>query len=75
VANIGTGIGTSVNKIAKLLMQKINPGIGLKYAAPRQEEPANSVASIIKAKITIGFKARYCLEDKIDEVIDYIKNQ
>lgn len=73
ILNVGTGIGTTVNEIANLLTRKINPAIKPGHASPRPGEPADSVASGVKAKRLIGFKARFSLEDKIDEVIDWIK--
>lgn len=73
IINVGTGRGTTVNQIAGLLCHKINPSIKPGYALIVPGEPADSIASIEKAKKLIGFKSRYRLEDKIEEVIDWIK--
>lgn len=73
--NVGTGIGTSINQVASMLVKKINPGIKAGHAPERAEEPADSIASNAQAKKLIGFKARFKLEERIDEVIRHIKNR
>lgn len=75
VLNVGTGIGTSVNQVAGMLVKKINPGTKAEHAPERAEEPADSIASNTQAKKLIGFKARFKLEERIDEVIGHIKNR
>lgn len=75
LVNVGTGTGTSVNQIAKILINKINPKIKVCYSAPRPEEPADSIANIKKAKKMLGFESCYKLEKKIDEVIEWIRNK
>lgn len=75
VLNVGTGIGTSINQVASMLVKKINPGIKAGHAPERAEEPADSIASNAQAKKLIAFKARFKLEERIDEVIRHIKNR
>lgn len=72
--NIGTGEPTSVNRIAEILIQKINPGIKAIRGPEYPEELKISFADITKAKQYIGYKPEFDLEDKIKEIIDYIKN-
>jgi UDP-glucose 4-epimerase len=75
IFNVGTSVGTTVNEIARLLISEINPGIKPKYAPQPIGEPADSVASINKAIQALGFKPRFRLENRIGEVIDWIKNE
>lgn len=73
VLNVGTGNGTSVNEIAKLLINKINPDIKLKYDPPKPGEPNDSIADTTRARRLVGFKAEYKMEGKIDEVVDWLR--
>ncbi len=75
VVNVGTGAGTTVNQIASMLKNKIDPGAKIKYLSPRIGEPADSVAAVSKAQRLIGFKARFSLNDKIDEVIEDLRKR
>lgn len=72
--NVGTGKGATVNEIADLLIRKMNSEIKPKYQIPPPPgEPADSVACIRKAGEDLGFAPSFKLEDKIDEVIDWIR--
>ena len=69
--NVGTGIGTSVNKVARILKDKINPDITLEYGGKQVGEPTNSVADTSKAGELLGFIPSLSLEKNIDEVINW----
>ena len=71
--NIGTGIPTSVNQVAKLLIERINPTITPDFGPARTEELKISFPDISLAKKLIGYEPQYRLEDKIEEVIAHIK--
>ena len=73
VLNVGTGKGTTVNDVASLLISKLNPEIKLEYDSPQTGEPADSIADTTKAKKLIRFESRFKLENKVGEVIDWIK--
>ena len=73
ILNVGSGRGTRVNKIARLLIEKINPAIRPKYTASKVGEPADSIADIKRAQSLLGFKPGPKLQDRIDEVINWIK--
>jgi UDP-glucose 4-epimerase len=75
VVNVGSGRGLSVNQIAQLLIERIQPRLKARYGQSRGFEPANSVASTRQAKRLLHFTARNRLEDKITEVIDYIRQK
>jgi UDP-glucose 4-epimerase len=71
VINLGTGIGTSVNRVAELLIQKIRPGVLPGHAPPVPGEPGDSIADVSQAEGLIGWKAERMLEDAIDDAIEW----
>lgn len=73
IFNVGTGIATSVNKIASLLIKKINPAIKPIYQDAQPGELKNSIADNSSLYKAIKFKPRIRLEKKVEEVIEYIK--
>lgn len=75
IINVGTGTGTSVNELASMLISKISPGIVPNYVKKRPEEHRNSIAEIAKAKRILSFTPKECLEERIDEVIDYYRQK
>ena len=75
VFNIGTGRAMSVNDIALLLCNKINPKIKPSYAEKREGELRNSIADFKKAERELGFSPYARIEDKVDEVINWWKNK
>ncbi len=75
VFNIGSGTGRTVNQIAALLVEKINPSIVPTTAPARAEEMLFSVADITKARARLGYEPQGILEDDIDEIIDWGRNR
>jgi UDP-glucose 4-epimerase len=71
VCNIGTGRGTSVNDIYRLLKDKLAFEGEAEYVPARAGEPGNSIAGTKRAEEKIGFRARCRLEDNIDDVIGW----
>lgn len=69
IFNVGTGIGTSVDRIADLLCKKIDPGIKPVYGPGRPEELRYSVADIAKISRELGFTPKFRIEEAIDTVI------
>ena len=74
IFNVGTGIATSVNQIAKLLRGKINQAGKIEYLPPPPGELRNSIANSRKLEKFTGFRPKVKLEEKINEVIDYVKS-
>ncbi len=72
--NIGTGIPTDINQIAKLVINRINPDIHFVRGKEHPEELKISFPDIQKAKEVIDYKPEFTLADKIDEIIEYIKH-
>ena len=55
--NVGSGSGTSVNRIAGLLIEKTGSKLKPCYEPARPEEPANSVADVTCCERLLGFRA------------------
>jgi UDP-glucose 4-epimerase len=72
--NVGTGRGTTVNRIAQKLIETLAPGSSPIYGEARSEELKNSIADISKATELLGFKPKYPTLE-VDSVIDYWKNR
>lgn len=71
VVNVGTGRGTSVAEIARMLIERINPCIEPEYARLPEGEPKDSIALVKSAKDLLGFEAKSTLEDRIETVIEW----
>lgn len=71
VFNVGTGIATSVNRVAEMLSGKLNPAICPAHAPEHPGELRFSVPDISKARRLLGYDPRGRLEERIDEVIDW----
>ncbi len=69
--NLGTGIGTSVNDIAKLLIERINPEIVPVHAPEQPGEPGDSVADLSHSRKVLGYDPRWKIGEKIEEVIEW----
>jgi UDP-glucose 4-epimerase len=75
VFNVGTGKATSVNEIAELLCSKINPDIRPYHVDAHPGELRYSIAAINRIADTLGYQPGGVLSDKIDEVIEYYRQQ
>ena len=73
VFNVGTGIGTSVNQIADLLLKYFGNRFSKQYAPEQLGEPGSSIADISKSRKALGFKADIRLKENIPEIIEWIK--
>lgn len=71
VFNIGSGTARSVNDIARLLIQRIDPAMQAEHAPKQVGEPSSAVAAVQKAADILGFTARCTLEEKIDAIIEW----
>lgn len=75
ILNVGTGRATSVNQIARLLIDKIDPAAKINHEPAHAGELRYSIADSSFLKRATGFKPTVKLSDKIDEVIDFIKKE
>lgn len=69
VFNVGTGRATSVNQIARMLIERLAPHVQPEYAPPQPGELRYSIADINKARRLLGYEPAYRLEESLDEVI------
>jgi len=70
--NVGTGIATRVNEVARLLIDRVRPGLAPTYAEAQAGELRYSVADITAAREAFGYQPRRRLSDHIDQVIDSV---
>jgi UDP-glucose 4-epimerase len=75
IFNVGTGISTSVNRIARLLCERLDRGIAPVYGSAQAGELRYSIADVSRATRELKYEPRFTLEDKIDEVIEYYRQQ
>jgi UDP-glucose 4-epimerase len=71
IFNIGTGIGTSVNQMAEILIRKICPGVEPEYGPLQPGELKYCIADITQARKHLKFAPEGRLEEKIEEVIEW----
>jgi UDP-glucose 4-epimerase len=74
--NIGTGKGTSVNELAKLLSSMLHSGARINHEPARTEELRYSIANVSKAKSLLNYSPQTNFAAQIPEVVEHIrKNQ
>jgi len=71
VINVGTGKGTSVGEIARILIERISPGMRPEYGPLPRGEPIDSVADTGELTRLLGFAPRAALDERIDGVIEW----
>jgi UDP-glucose 4-epimerase len=74
VFNIGTGRSTSVNQVADLLIEKLCPGLEPEHADPQPGELKYCIADITQARKHLKFEPEGVLDEKIEEVIEWNRN-
>jgi UDP-glucose 4-epimerase len=60
--NIGTGVGTSVNELARTLLHAAGSAVGMEYAPPRAGEQMHSVIAVEKAASGLGWRPAVSLD-------------
>jgi UDP-glucose 4-epimerase len=75
VFNIGTGRGTTVNRLASLLCARLAPGLEPEYVPEHAGELRYSVANIAKAREMLGYEPEGDLERDLDGVIGWCSEQ
>jgi UDP-glucose 4-epimerase len=71
--NLGTGRGTSLNQLARLVLDRLAPGTEARHGAAQPGELRFSVANIDAARRAFGFAPSRSLERDLDEVIEAVK--
>ncbi len=74
IANVGTGVATSVNRIAALLCERIDPRLVPARLPEQPGELRNCIADPSQARRIMGFAAARRLEDEIDAVIEHLRS-
>ena len=69
--NIGTGIQTSLNDLAGMVMRAAGVSCDIIYEAARPGDIRYSVADISKAGKELGYAPKYSIEDGIRETVEY----
>lgn len=75
-AEIGGGIGTTVNRIAKIILKQTNSKSKIKYLPMRigEDEDTKLAADLTVLKKIIKFEPKINLEEGLKLTIDYYKN-
>ena len=73
--NLGTGRGTSLNALVAMLTAKLAPGVAPRHAPAQPGELRFSVADISAAGAALGYRPRYSLGDRLDEVIADVQSR
>ncbi|MBA3531858.1 MAG: LPS biosynthesis protein WbpP, partial [Ardenticatenales bacterium] len=71
IINVGTGRDTSVNEIAALLRERLDPAARIDYLPPAPGELRYSIADIATARELLGYEPTRSLQNDIDEVIEW----
>lgn len=72
--NLGTGRGTSLNRLAELLTQRINPKLTAEHEPPHAGELRYSIADIRAARRALGYEPSRTIEGDVDGVIAAISD-
>ena len=75
--NIGSPVGHTVLELAEKIWNKINPGKELQIESDEAYpyDVQKIIPDITKAKEILGVECNTSLEDALDEIIPWIKNQ
>ncbi len=72
--NVGTGIGTSINDLARMVIELTGSISKLSHAENNAEEIRHSVADTTNATLRLGYSSGYHIEDGLKLTIDWIRN-
>jgi len=75
IYNLGTGHGTSLNTLARMITRRLNPSVKPAFAPLQAGELRFSVADNTAAREALGFAPTRTLEDDLDMVIADIKSR
>ena len=72
--NIGTGIQTSLNNLAEMIMQAAGKTVAMHYEKARDGDVRYSVADISKAGEYLGYHPEFDLAEGIRETVAYFNS-
>ncbi len=70
VYNVGTGVATSLNDLAEMIMEITGNNVSIDYQDTRIGDILHSSADISKAKRNFGYAPKYSLQNGLKEMID-----
>jgi UDP-glucose 4-epimerase len=73
IFNVGTGVSTSVNRIADILRSRIAPHVEPRHVEAHPGELRYSVADVGRISDVLGFRPKVRIEDRIHEVIEHCR--
>jgi len=73
--NIGSGVETSINNLANIIIELTNSKAKVLHEKPREGDIIHSLADISRANKILGFKPSYNIRTGLKETIDWFKNQ
>ena len=71
--NLGTGVGTSLNQLASLVLERLAPGRTAAHAPTQAGELRFSVADISAARQAFGFSPEHTLSANLDDVVNAVR--
>jgi len=74
VFNIGTGVATTVNQLAKCVINAVDKDVEIKYAPPRSGEVRDSVATIAKASKELDFQPTVSIDEGVRNYIAWFNS-
>jgi len=75
IFNIGSGVGVSINKLAKTIIKLTNSSSRIVYKPARLGDIVFSQADISKAKNILGWAPKVSFEDGLRQTISYYRKQ
>jgi UDP-glucose 4-epimerase len=61
--NVGTGVRTSIRRVAELVRGEVDPNVAVTHTDPREGDIGHSVADIDKAADRLGYEPDVALAD------------
>ena len=75
IYNVGSGRGMSINELARMILRALGSDLRSEYAPQQPGELQRSVADISRATRLLGYRPCARLEEKVQTVIDWWKDQ
>jgi len=73
--NIGSGVPTSINDLANLIIELTNSKAKVLHEKQREGDIVHSLADVTKANKVLGFQPSYDIKSGLKETIEWFKNQ
>lgn len=73
--NIGSGVPTSINDLANLIIELTNSKAKILHEKQREGDIVHSLADITRAKEILGFQPIYDIKGGLKETIEWFKSQ